>query len=53
MSSLLNKSNVEGEWTTRSVNFQEDLLQLFERGDFYDCTFWVSSKQTGEDKQVL
>jgi hypothetical protein len=52
MSLLLNKSTVKDEWATRSENFQTDMLQLFERGDFYDCTFHVSSKLNGEDKKV-
>lgn len=51
MSSFVQTSNAT-EWTTRSENLQADLLQLFERADFYDCTFQLVSKDSAV-KQVL
>jgi hypothetical protein len=41
----------QGEWT-RSENLRTDLARALENGDFYDCTFQVTSKQAGEKKVI-
>lgn len=49
MSSDLEQSpEKEGEWTDRSENLQTDLLRLFERSEFHDCTFLVTSEDGKE-----